>query len=294
MLLATTAQRREVNGDDVLSATKCADDLIRAEAGFDSSIVVGTGVKPSSPFFYPCRMIGVDVAAGELETVAVRVLPTVYVYDFAFQAGDRCECTDGNARVFNSPWNYDVVNSYRNNPFECCDHYFDGATVYRNDKPVAILTKEKPPEPPVVHVDDFAFQVGDRCECRDHVPRTIATLGDDGRPDRYNFGTSVTGVHRFARFSGLFNEAKVSRDGKVVAVLSTDPATKKPFEFQIGDVVIIPDVCGRIITNTYPLRWTGGGRLDSSELDDQCKEFARQLRKGAVWRGGELVREAVV
>ena len=218
MLLATTAQRREVNGDDVLSATKCADDLIRTESGFDNrfatTVFFGNGSPPS-----PCRCkaINVDVAAGESETVAVQVVPTVYV-------------------------------------------------------------------------DDFAFQVGDRCECRDHVPRTISILGVDGRPDRYNCGTSKINIDQFARFFQLFHGATVYRDGKAVAVLSTDP---EAFRLLIGDVVIIPDVCGRIITDESPLAWTGcGGVCD--ETDPENRQFVRQLRRGAVWRNGELVREAVV
>jgi hypothetical protein len=196
MLLAGQRSREWVGVGDVPTSLELADALIAADKA-TSTVAVG------------------DTHFDESQAVAVQVLPTVCYDDFVFEAGDRCECTDGETRTAFCCDGYTTASVGGWLAFRGVynDRHFDGATVYRNDKPVAVLT--------------------------------------------------------------------------------TDPAAKKPFAFRIGDVVIIPDVCGRIITNVEPLRWTGGGRLDSSELDDQCKEFARQLRKGAVWRGGELIREAV-
>jgi hypothetical protein len=308
MLLATTAQRRPVSPNDVTSAVKCADDLIQVEAGFDEAsaawnLAVGDGLKPPSSTFATCPTIGVDVAAGESQTVAVQVLPTEYVGAFAFLVGDRCHCTDGRVRIITTITDGVKYRIGRGAPDTWIGgqyKLFDRAGVSRGGEYVAILTSTPPapepvPEPPTVHVDDMVFEVGDTWKCDDRNTRTVTYVDGIDATYRVGFhGGMSGGRHSFKQFASEFSGCKVERNGVVVAVLSTDPAAKKPeaFAFQVGDVVIIPDVCGRIITAVKPLAWMSETAFES-EIKDGNQEFARQLRNGAVWRGGELVREAV-
>jgi uncharacterized Zn-binding protein involved in type VI secretion len=165
--------------------------------------------------------VGVDVAAGESETVAVQVVPTVYYGDFAFEAGDRCECTDGETRTA-----------------FCCEGY------------------------------------------------TTASVGG------------------WLAFHGSFNDvhfygATVYRGGKPVAVLSGDPATKKPepFALQVGDVAV-GNMCNRVILSTSPLAWVIASTDKEPRVGVRTElaypATAQSIREEfAVWRGGVLVREAV-
>lgn len=214
MLLAATAQRREIKHDDILSSLIKADKMVAVDGDFVT--------------------VAVGVAAGESETVAVTILPTglptEYVGDFAFKVDDRCHCIDASTRVIVSSSTDGVkYRQGRGRPDQWIGGkyaLFDRAGVMRNGEYVAILTSTPPapePEPPTVHVDGFAFQVGD---------------------------------------------------------------------------VVVGEMCNRVILSTSPLTWI----LASTEAEPRVgvrnendyPATGRFIRNEfAVWRGGELVREAV-